>query len=200
MYDIEDFRRYDVFGLDIGCLQTMLYINDQQNNSYVNSGDIVTFKVCGKPGIDFIIQDVGIQNGGNNINDFYPYNVIDRGQLDSNGIYIFSIPLNKVGIFVFRVGILCTVADIDYCNQVSNTVTITVLEKGCVATYVCRQPLNGYEFDSSKCGGTDRLNSKCNPPIGSGNDDDNYIYNLLKVGVVVAIAGIVVNYCVNKKC
>ena len=196
----------NLFGLGLerlvtGCPgETTLSVNDQLDNIYVNAGTITIFKVCGAPNADFIVQDVGIVNGGigGGISNFYPYDVIDRGQLDSDGNYVFTIPLNKVGTYVFRVGIWCTVADIDYCSQVSNTVKVTVLDVGCASNYVCRQPLDGYEYDANDCGREDRLNSVCNSPI-DGDNNDNHIYNLLKVGVVIAAVGIVVNYYVTKE-
>lgn len=176
--------------LNSGCSQPILSINDQQNTIYVTSGTVVTFKVCGTPNADFIIQDMGIGGIGGDVNLFYPYDVIDRGKLDSDGIHISSIPLNKVGTFIFRAGIWCTVADIDYCTQVSNAVIVTVIEKGCTPNYICRQPLNGHEYDANYCGGADRLASRCNPGCGGTgcNSGDNI---LLKGGIIIAMGAII---------
>jgi len=193
----------NIFGLDTGlgidCSQTTLSINDGQNNLFVNCGTIVTFKVCGQSGADFIIQDIGQDTSLENISDFYPYNILDRGQLDIEGNYIFSTPLNKVGTYIFRAGIWCTVADLDYCYQVSNAITVTVLDVGCTANYQCRQPLDGYEYDANYCGWLDRINSSCNPPIippvGNGNVGNRISNsNLLKIGVVIVGLGAIAYY------
>lgn len=195
MYNNDNF-----FGLaPISGSQLTLKINDQQNNFYINSGSIVIFNVSGYPNADFIIQDLGIEEGGTggSISDFYPYNVINRGQLDSDGNYIFSIPLNKAGTFIFRAGIWCTIADINYCTQVSNTISVTVLEAGCASSYKCRQPLNGYEYDVNGCGGADRLNSVCNPPVvgdGTGSDGKSNLLYYFKIGLAVGIVGIAMYY------
>lgn len=186
-----------------GCSQPVLSINDQQNNLYVISGTVTIFKVCGYPNADFIIQDMGIggsgegrvEGRGGDVNLFYPYDVIDRGKLDSDGIYIFSTPLNKVGTYAFRAGIWCTVADIDYCTKVSNAVMVTVLEKECTSNWQCKQPLDGYEYDANYCGGIEKIASRCNPECGGvgceGDSEDN---KLLKIGAVVAVVGAIAYY------
>lgn len=187
-----------IFGLSSpGCSPVTLNVNDQQNNVYVVSGAIVTFKVCGSPNADFIIQDVGDIgiDGVRHTNNFYPYNVIDRGKLDSDGIHISSIPLNQVGTYIFRVGIWCTIADIDYCTDVSNAVVVTILEKGCVPNWQCRQPLDGSEYDANNCGGADRMSTRCNPDCGgTGCKDKGGKGLLLKVGLIVVVAGTVAYY------
>lgn len=182
-----------LYGLEVGCPQMTLSINDQQNNIFVNRGTILTFKVCGSPNADYIIQNVGSNSDSVYVNDFYPYNVVDKGQLNSDGIFVFSMPLNKVGTFVFRAGQWCTIGDIDYCSSVSNTVTITVLYAGCISNYVCRQPLDGYEYDANHCGQVDRVNNRCKPECGGvgcdGEDGITSKDNLLKIGIVVAVIG-----------
>lgn len=197
-----DFLNVDnIESLDVGCSQITLSINDQQNNIYVTSGTVVIFKVCGYPNADFIIQDVwtgtGTGTGGGDVNLFYPYDVIDRGKLDPNGIYISSIPLNKVGTYIFRAGIWCTIADIDYCTQVSNAIIVTVLEKGCTPNWQCKQPLDGYEYDANYCGAPERIASRCNPDCGGvgceGKDN-----TLLKIGVVAVVLGAAMYYSTKK--
>ena len=176
----------------IGCSQPVLSINDQVNNIYIISGTVVTFKICGYPNADFIVQDVGAggiegRDVNVNVNLFYPYDVIDRGKLDSDGIHVSSMPLNNVGTYFFRVGIWCTIADIDYCTKVSNAVMVVVLEKDCTPNYVCKQPLDGYEYDANYCGQPERVASRCNPECGGvGCEEES---NLLKTGIIVAIVG-----------
>lgn len=186
--NFNDFDNINIFGLDgLGCPQTVLSINNQQNNIYVPSGTVVTFKVCGGPNADFIIQDMGIGGIEGDVNLFYPYNVIDRGKLDSDGIHISSIPLNKVGTFIFRAGIWCTIADIDYCTQVSNAIIVIVMETGCTPNWQCRQPVNGYEYDANYCGAPERIASRCNPGGNGGTGDSGN--TLLKIGVIIALVG-----------
>lgn len=182
----------DIFNLNnVGCSQPVLSINGQQNNIYIISGTVITFKVCGEPNTDFIIQNV--ETGDNEIgwdtNLFYPYNVIDRGKLDSDGIYLSSIPLNRAGTYVFRVGVWCTVAEINYCTKVSNTVTVIVMGEGCTPNWQCKQPLDNYEYDANYCGQTERIASRCKPECGgtgcdSGSESKS---NFLKIGMIVAI-------------
>lgn len=175
---------YDFSSLGAGCHQVTLSINNQQNTIYTNYSATVIFKVCGEPNADFIIQNVGIEGG--DVNLFYPYSVIDKGKLDSDGIHISSIPLNKVGTFIFRAGIYCTVADIDYCTQVSNAIMVTVLEQGCSPNWQCKQPLNGYEYDANYCGETEKVASRCNPGC-SGVGCEGKDNTLLKIGAIIAI-------------
>lgn len=198
--------------LGLGCSQVVLDINNQRNTIYVDYGTVVAFKVCGEPNADFIIQDVGTGVGigtgesgvgigtgvgsGVGINLFYPYDVIDRGKLDSNGIYISSMPLNQVGTYVFRAGIYCTIADIDYCTQVSNAIVVTVLERGCTPNWQCKQPLNGYEYDANNCGAAERLAPRCNSTCGGVGcgDGGSSESSLLKIGIIAVVLGVVVYY------
>jgi len=191
--------------LGFGCSQPMLSVNDQQNNIYIISGTVVTFKICGDPNADFIIQNVGVGSDvGSDIRSdvsiFYPYDVIDRGKLDSDGKYMSSIPLNQIGTYAFRVGIYCTIADIDYCTKVSNAVIVTILEEGCTPNWQCKQPLDGYEYDANYCGQSERAASRCDSICGgvgcedNGNGVDNI---LLKVGTL-AVIGAIIFYATKK--
>jgi hypothetical protein len=68
----------------------------------------------------------------------------------------------------------------------------------CTPSYVgiCRQPLNGYEYDINNCSGSvDRLNSNCNPGTGTGGAAPPVVGKTCKDPLKIGcIAGIPMTY------
>lgn len=190
---IDSLIRNELINNEIGCNQPVLSIDGQSNIIYVPSGTVVTFKLCGDPDADFVIQNVssveGIGAGLTGLVDFYPYDVIDKGKLDSNGLYMSSMSLDQSGAFILRAGVLCTIHDINYCTKVSNAVRITVLERECISNWQCRQPLDGYEYDANYCGMEDREASRCKSTCGGTGCFEKKDNTLLITGAAIAIFG-----------
>ena len=79
----------------------------------------------------------------------------------------------------------------------------------CIPSYVgvCRQPLNGYEYDINNCSGSvDKLNSRCNPGAGTGTGGNGTGTGITGNGVtckskdplkIGCIAGIPITYMIG---